>query len=45
MDRVDKQGFAVEDSKVFIYYGAADTVVGLILTTLKELIQAAFQNE
>jgi beta-1,4-mannooligosaccharide/beta-1,4-mannosyl-N-acetylglucosamine phosphorylase len=37
----DNQGFAEMDSKVLIYYGAADTVVGLATSTIKELIEAA----
>ena len=37
----DRQGFAEGDSKVFIYYGAADTAVGLLMTTIRELVEAA----
>ncbi len=36
-----ENGFAALDSKVFVYYGAADTVVALAFTTIKELIDAA----
>ncbi len=39
----DDDGFATRESKVFIYYGAADTVVGLATSTIKELIEAAKQ--
>lgn len=39
----DEEGFALPDSKVSIYYGAADTVVGLAETTIKDLIEAAKQ--
>ena len=38
----DENGFAKLDSKVKIYYGAADTVVGLAETTIKELIELSF---
>jgi beta-1,4-mannooligosaccharide/beta-1,4-mannosyl-N-acetylglucosamine phosphorylase len=37
----DREGFAEVDSKVFIYYGAADTAVGLLMTTIGELVEAA----
>ncbi|MGK9368861.1 glycoside hydrolase family 130 protein [Melioribacter sp. Ez-97] len=36
-----EDGFAALDSKALIYYGAADTVVALAFTTIKELIDAA----
>ncbi len=36
-----KTDFALPESKVLIYYGAADTSVGLAETTIKELIDAA----
>jgi predicted GH43/DUF377 family glycosyl hydrolase len=36
----DKDGFAAADSEVKVYYGAADTVVGLAITTIRELISA-----
>jgi beta-1,4-mannooligosaccharide/beta-1,4-mannosyl-N-acetylglucosamine phosphorylase len=39
----DGEGFAKDDSRVLIYYGAADTVVGLMTTTIKELVAAARQ--
>ncbi len=39
----DAKGFAVLDSKVLVYYGAADTVVGLATSTIRELIKAAEQ--
>jgi beta-1,4-mannooligosaccharide/beta-1,4-mannosyl-N-acetylglucosamine phosphorylase len=39
----DNEGFAKEDSKVLVYYGAADTVVGLAYSTIKELIESAKQ--
>lgn len=37
-EQFDKAGFALPGSEVKIYYGAADTVVGLAITTIKELI-------
>jgi predicted GH43/DUF377 family glycosyl hydrolase len=39
----DKNGFAEPESKVFIYYGAADTSVGLAISTIKELIELSKQ--
>lgn len=39
----DDEGFASMDSKVLVYYGAADTVVGLAISTIKELILDARQ--
>jgi beta-1,4-mannooligosaccharide/beta-1,4-mannosyl-N-acetylglucosamine phosphorylase len=41
VERVDEAGFALPDSPVKIYYGAADTVVGLAETTVRELVAAA----
>jgi len=41
----DNEGFALEDSEVKIYYGAADTSVGLLITTISELIGAAMEGE
>jgi len=37
----DEEGFAKPESEVKIYYGAADTVVGLYITTIAELLEAA----
>jgi len=37
----DNEGFAKPESKVLIYYGAADTSVGLLETTIQELINEA----
>ncbi len=39
--KVDSMGFAKMDSQVFIYYGAADTCVGLAIASVKDLIQLA----
>ena len=41
VEEYDSEGFALPSSKVFIYYGSADTVVGLALSTVGELIEAA----
>jgi beta-1,4-mannooligosaccharide/beta-1,4-mannosyl-N-acetylglucosamine phosphorylase len=38
VDAFDTDGFADDDSAVRIYYGAADTAVGLAITTIDELI-------
>jgi predicted GH43/DUF377 family glycosyl hydrolase len=38
VDEYDEDGFALGDSPVRVYYGAADTVVALATTTVKELI-------
>lgn len=43
IENYDADGFADLDSPVKIYYGAADTVVGLAESTVKELIEAAKQ--
>jgi len=34
----DSDGFALPSSEVFLYYGAADTCVGLTVTTIEELL-------
>jgi len=39
--KVDADGFADLDSEVYVYYGAADTCVGLAICTINELIEAA----
>lgn len=41
VDEVDAEGFALPDSGVRIYYGAADTVVGLATTTIQSLVEEA----
>lgn len=43
VEEYDEEGFAKADSKVLVYYGAADTVVGLAHSTIKELIESAKQ--
>lgn len=35
----DKEGFALPKSEVYIYYGAADTSIGLAISTIEELIE------
>jgi len=42
VDDYDQEGFARPDSRVFIYYGAADTVVGVAISTIDELIRLAY---
>jgi beta-1,4-mannooligosaccharide/beta-1,4-mannosyl-N-acetylglucosamine phosphorylase len=41
VERFDAEGFALPASPVRVYYGAADTVVGLALTTVGDLLEAA----
>jgi beta-1,4-mannooligosaccharide/beta-1,4-mannosyl-N-acetylglucosamine phosphorylase len=41
VEKFDKEGFALPESEVKIYYGAADTCIGLYITTIQELIEAA----
>jgi len=43
IEKYDSEGFALENSLVKLYYGAADTVVGLLETTVGELIDACFE--
>jgi beta-1,4-mannooligosaccharide/beta-1,4-mannosyl-N-acetylglucosamine phosphorylase len=38
VENYDTEGFALPGSEVKIYYGAADTVVGLATTTIRDLI-------
>ncbi len=44
VESVDEEGFARDDSEVKIYYGAADTVVGLGITSIRELLEAARED-
>jgi beta-1,4-mannooligosaccharide/beta-1,4-mannosyl-N-acetylglucosamine phosphorylase len=44
VEEYDHKGFALLNSKVLVYYGAADTVVGLAISTVKELIEAAKED-
>ena len=41
VEETDGEGFAAPDSPVKIYYGAADTAVGLAESTIRELLEAA----
>jgi beta-1,4-mannooligosaccharide/beta-1,4-mannosyl-N-acetylglucosamine phosphorylase len=41
VEEFDAEGFALPSSPVRIYYGAADTAVGLAVTTIGELLDAA----
>jgi len=45
VEKCDKDGYARNDSPVKIYYGAADSVIGLANTTIKELLDAADEDE
>ena len=44
VEEYDTQGFALESSEVKIYYGAADTCVGLYITTISALQEAAMEE-
>ncbi|MEW6508242.1 MAG: glycoside hydrolase family 130 protein [Bacteroidota bacterium] len=41
VENYDDNGFAKMNSKVLIYYGAADTAVGLAISTIQELLEEA----
>ncbi len=43
VEEYDENGFALLESKVLIYYGAADTSVGLAVSTIKELLELTNQ--
>ena len=45
VEEVDSEGFAALESEVKVYYGAADTVIGLATTTIRELTDAAMEGE
>jgi beta-1,4-mannooligosaccharide/beta-1,4-mannosyl-N-acetylglucosamine phosphorylase len=45
VEEYDAEGFAIESSEVKIYYGAADTSVGLLITTIGELIDASMEAQ
>ncbi len=44
VEEYDAEGFVVDDSEVKIYYGAADTSVGLLITSIAELTTAAMEG-
>lgn len=43
VEEYDSEGYAKMDSKVLVYYGAADTVVGLATSSVRNLIEASKQ--
>jgi len=45
VEEFDAEGFALESSEVKIYYGAADTSVGLLITSISELLDAALEGD
>jgi predicted GH43/DUF377 family glycosyl hydrolase len=45
VEKVDAEGFALPRSEVKVYYGAADTSVGLAVTTIADLLAAAREEE
>ena len=45
IEEYDMDGFALPDSEVKIYYGAADTVIGLATTTVQELLNATQEGD
>jgi len=40
VERFDEEGYALPESRVLVYYGAADTCVGLATSTVGELLGA-----
>jgi len=44
VEEFDAEGFALVSSPVKVYYGAADTAVGLAVTTIRELLEAASES-
>jgi len=45
VEEFDEDGFARPESEVKVYYGAADTAVGLAATTVSALLEAAREDE
>jgi beta-1,4-mannooligosaccharide/beta-1,4-mannosyl-N-acetylglucosamine phosphorylase len=45
VEEYDSEGFALNESEVKVYYGAADTSVGLAVTTIAELLEATREGE
>ncbi|NVO21690.1 MAG: glycoside hydrolase family 130 protein [Bacteroidetes bacterium] len=41
VEETDDEGFALPESEVKVYYGAADTAVGLAITSIEELLEAS----
>jgi len=44
VNEIDEKCFALNRSKVFIYYGAADTSIGLAISTIDDLINASYEQ-
>ncbi len=44
VEEFDREGYALPSSPVKVYYGAADTAVGLAVTTVGELLDAATES-
>jgi beta-1,4-mannooligosaccharide/beta-1,4-mannosyl-N-acetylglucosamine phosphorylase len=44
VEELDPEGYALPSSPVKVYYGAADSVVGLAVTTVGELLEAATEG-
>jgi beta-1,4-mannooligosaccharide/beta-1,4-mannosyl-N-acetylglucosamine phosphorylase len=44
VEEYDADGFALPGSEVKIYYGAADTCIGLATTTISDLLRAAAED-
>jgi beta-1,4-mannooligosaccharide/beta-1,4-mannosyl-N-acetylglucosamine phosphorylase len=44
VEEFDAEGYALASSPVKVYYGAADTAVGLAVTTIGELLEAATES-
>ncbi|TFG55122.1 MAG: hypothetical protein E4H35_06385, partial [Candidatus Aminicenantes bacterium] len=44
VEEFDGEGYALASSPVKVYYGAADTAVGLAETTIGELLEAASEG-
>jgi beta-1,4-mannooligosaccharide/beta-1,4-mannosyl-N-acetylglucosamine phosphorylase len=45
VEEFDREGYALPSSPVKVYYGAADTAIGLAVTTVGELIDAATESD
>ena len=43
VEKYDSEGFALPESPVLVYYGAADTSVGLAQTTIQDLLDLTEQ--
>jgi predicted GH43/DUF377 family glycosyl hydrolase len=44
VEKIDQAGFALPESPVKVYYGAADTTVCLAITTIRDLLAAAQES-